>query len=137
MEGLPLAVEFRHGSWLTHHHADHVFSFLKDNGITYITTDEPQFSSLATVPFLPEATNDIAYLRLHGRNKDTWLKRGIETSMRYDYLYSGEELMEFVRAATKLTSKAKMTFIMFNNCHGGFAIRNALDALRLLEEEKY
>jgi uncharacterized protein YecE (DUF72 family) len=131
---MSIAVEFRHGSWLTHHHVENVFKFLRENGLTYITTDEPQFGSLATVPFLPALTSDIAYFRLHGRNKETWLKRGIETSMRYDYLYSGRELMEFIALASELSKKAKMTFIMFNNCHGGFAVRNSLESLALLRE---
>jgi uncharacterized protein YecE (DUF72 family) len=134
MGGIPLAVEFRHGSWLTHHHLESTLHFLRENGITYITTDEPQFGSLATVPFLPAVTTDIAYLRLHGRNTRTWLQKGIETSLRYDYLYSAEELREFVGAAASLSAKAGTTYLMFNNCHGGFAVRNALDALMLLEE---
>ncbi len=134
MEGMSLAVEFRHGSWLTDHHAEDVFKFLRENEITYVTTDEPQFGNLATVPYLPEATSDIAYFRLHGRNKETWLKRGIETFLRYDYLYSLMELTEFVASAAKLTEKAKTTFVMFNNCHGGFAVRNALETLTLLSE---
>jgi uncharacterized protein YecE (DUF72 family) len=52
--------------------------------LTYITADEPQYDSLATVPFLPDVTTDIAYFRFHGRNKGNWLKKGVETSKRYD-----------------------------------------------------
>jgi len=132
MGSMPLAVEFRHGSWLTHYHAENTLKFLRENGITYVTTDESQFGRLATAPFLPAVTTDIAYLRLHGRNKRTWLKKGIETSLRYDYLYSGEELKEFAGAAAGLSLKAGMAYIMFNNCHGGFAVQNALDTLMLL-----
>ena len=129
---LPMAVEFRQGSWLTEHHREHVFRFLRDNGISYITADEPQYGSLATVPFLPEATTGMAYLRLHGRNKGTWLKKGVETSARYDYLYRAEELQLFAETARELSRKTKMTFIMFNNCHLGYAIRNALEMLKIL-----
>ncbi|KAF0221129.1 MAG: hypothetical protein FD174_627 [Geobacteraceae bacterium] len=132
MGDLPIAVEFRHGSWLTDHHRDKVFKFLRDNGITYIPADEPQYGTLASIPFLPEVTTDIAYLRLHGRNKETWLKKGVETSVRYDYLYRSEELKDFTTAAKELSHKAKMTFIMFNNCHLGYAIKNALEMLRLM-----
>ncbi len=129
---LPMAMEFRHGSWLTEHHREQVFRFLRENGITYITADEPQYGSLATVPFLPEATTGMAYLRLHGRNKGTWLKKGVETSARYDYLYRAEELQLFAETARELSRKTKMTFIMFNNCHLGYAIRNALEMLNIL-----
>ena len=56
----------------------------------------PQYDNLATVPFIPNATTDIAYFRFHGRNKENWLKKGIETSLRYAYLYSDDELKEFI-----------------------------------------
>lgn len=130
--GLPMAVEFRQGSWLTEHHRAQMFKFLRDNDIAYITADEPQYGTLATVPFLPEATTQVAYLRLHGRNKGAWLKKGVETSERYDYLYQTAELQEFAAAARDLSHKAKMVFVMFNNCHLGYAIKNALELLHIL-----
>lgn len=123
---LQIAVEFRHGSWLTNDTSKIVFKFLRDNNITYITADEPQYGSFATVPFIAETTTDIAYFRFHGRNKENWLKKGIETSLRYNYLYSDEELKDFIPHIKRCDEKAKMTFAMFNNCHGGFAIKNAL-----------
>lgn len=130
----PMAVEFRQGSWLTEHHRDQVFRFLRDNGIAYVSSDEPQYGTLVTVPFIPEATTDIAYLRLHGRNKGTWLLRGVETSLRYDYLYGTSELKEFAEIARGLTHKAKMVFVMFNNCHVGHAVRNASEMLHILRQ---
>ncbi len=129
---LPMAVEFRQGSWLTEHHRKEVFRFLRDNGITYIIADEPQYGTLATIPFLPEATTEIAYLRLHGRNKGAWLKKGVETSVKYDYLYQATELKEFADTARELSHKARMVFVMFNNCHLGYAIKNALELLQIL-----
>jgi uncharacterized protein YecE (DUF72 family) len=130
MQGLPIAVEFRHGSWLTPDRRDAVFHFLRKNYLAYITADEPQYGNLATVPFTPDVTTEIAYLRFHGRNKENWLKRGIETSLRFAYLYSDDELKEFIPSIQNLDRRAKVTYAMFNNCHGGFAIR---DALRLRE----
>jgi uncharacterized protein YecE (DUF72 family) len=77
-------------------------------------------------------TTRIAYLRLHVRNKETWLKKGVETSLRYDYLYHDEELQSFAETAKELSLRARMTFIMFNNCHLGYAIKNALEMLNIL-----
>jgi uncharacterized protein YecE (DUF72 family) len=136
MKGLEIAVEFRHGSWLSPAHAGDVFSFLKKNRITSITADEPQYGSLATIPFLPEATTETAYIRLHGRNRDNWLKKGIETSLRYSYFYSDEELKEFIPAISGLSKKAEKTYVMFNNCHGSFAIKNAFRLRELLQNRK-
>ena len=36
MARLPIAVEFRHGSWLTRHHAGELFNFLSRHRMTYI-----------------------------------------------------------------------------------------------------
>jgi uncharacterized protein YecE (DUF72 family) len=135
MSGLPVAVEFRHGSWLTSGHLDSVLQLFRKNQLTYITADEPQYGNLATVPFLPNVTTDIAYFRFHGRNKENWLKKGIETSLRFAYLYSDEELKEFVPSIKAVDKRAKVTHAMYNNCHGGFAMKNALRLKELLAEK--
>ena len=126
MQDLPLGVEFRHGSWFAPDKKDSVLKFLREHQLTYITADEPQYDTQDTIPFLPDVTTDIAYFRFHGRNKENWLKKGIETSLRYDYLYSDDELKGFMPAVIGTARRAKTTCVMFNNCHGGFAMRNAL-----------
>ena len=136
MQGLPVAVEFRHGSWLEPDRLDSVLRFFRKHQLTYITADEPQYGNLATVPFLPNATTDIAYFRFHGRNKENWLKKGIETSLRYAYLYSDDELKEFIPSIQRVNKRAKVTFAMFNNCHGGFAIRDAIRMKELLSSKE-
>ncbi len=123
--GLPAAVEFRHGSWLSPGRAEQVFDFLRRHRLAYVVADEPQYGSLATVPLMSEVTGDVAYFRFHGRNRENWLKRGVETSLRYDYLYSTEELNSFFPYLLKADQEAKVTYAMFNNCHGASAIRNA------------
>jgi uncharacterized protein YecE (DUF72 family) len=135
MEGLPMGVEFRHGSWLTADKQDIVFKFLQEHKITYIGADEPQYGNLATVPFIPRVTTDIAYYRFHGRNKENWLKKGISTTLRYAYLYSDDELRKFVPALQDSDKRAKVTYAMFNNCHGGFAMKNALRIRELLKKD--
>jgi uncharacterized protein YecE (DUF72 family) len=132
MEGFHIGIEFRHGSWLTGDNRDSVFGFLREHQLTYIAADEPQYGTLATVPFVPEVTTDIAYFRFHGRNKDTWLKKGLETALRYDYLYTDEELREFVPPLASADKKARVTYAMFNNCHGASATRNATRLKQLI-----
>ncbi|MCK5139935.1 MAG: DUF72 domain-containing protein [Thermodesulfovibrionia bacterium] len=136
MDGLPLAVEFRHGSWLAPDRKESVLHFLEKNQITYITVDEPQYGSLATVPFVPYVTTNTAYSRFHGRNKQNWLKKGIETSLRYDYFYSDNELREFIPSFERANKKAQSTFAMFNNCHGGFAVKDAMRLEELMKKKE-
>lgn len=90
MDGLKVAIEFRHGSWLEPDRRDSVFHFLRKYQLTYITADEPQYGNFATIPFIPQLTTDIAYFRFHGRNKENWLKKGIEATLRFSYLYSDD-----------------------------------------------
>jgi uncharacterized protein YecE (DUF72 family) len=135
MGDMPVAVEFRHGSWLTPLRREQVIRFLLEHRLTYITSDEPQYGSLATVPFIPRVTTDIGYFRFHGRNRENWLKKGIETSLRFAYEYSDKELQEFISPITELHREAKQIFVMFNNCHLGFAVRNARKMKEMLHEE--
>jgi uncharacterized protein YecE (DUF72 family) len=134
IDGLDLAVEFRHGSWLTPQRAGAVLDFFRENGITYIAADEPQYGTLATVPFVPAVTTETAYFRFHGRNRENWLKRGLETSLRYDYLYSDDELKELAGPVIEANKKAKKVYAMFNNCHGASAMRNARRLKEMLRQ---
>ena len=132
MKDLPLAVEFGHGSWLQDSYRNEVFDFLERNGITYVVPDETQYGDLSTAPFFPHITTETAYLRLHGRSQ-YWLKKGVHPAMRYDYLYSEEELGELLLPIFKLHEKARTTFVIFNN-KGGAAIQNILMMSTMLEK---
>ena len=132
MEGLPLAVEFGHGSWLQDSYRDEVFVFLHRNGITYVVPDETQYGDLSTAPFLPHITTETAYVRLHGRSEN-WLKKGIHPALRYDYLYSEEEIAELLPPILKLEEQAETTFVIFNNKEAA-ATQNALMMGSMLEK---
>jgi uncharacterized protein YecE (DUF72 family) len=134
MAPLQVAVEFRHGSWLVSGRRADVLSFLKDGGLLYVSADEPQFGDLRTVPYVPEVTGDTAYFRFHGRNRQNWFKKGIETSLRYAYTYSDEELGEFMPTIRQAGARAEKTYVMFNNCYMASAIKNALRMKELVKK---
>ena len=50
--------------------------------------------SISSLLLVAEVTADVAYVRFHGRNYETWEKRGTTASERFDWYYQGEELME-------------------------------------------
>jgi uncharacterized protein YecE (DUF72 family) len=52
---------------------------------------------------------------------------------RYDYLYSEEELKQWVEKIRDLAMKTTKTFVFFNNCHVGQAATGAKLMRRLLE----
>ena len=92
----------------------------------HVVVDEPQgFPS--SVPAVWEATSpDLAIMRLHGRNRATWAKKGISAAERFNYLYSEEELRELAGSVTGLGEYAKELHVLFNNCYRDNAQRNAL-----------
>jgi uncharacterized protein YecE (DUF72 family) len=132
MKDLPLAVEFGHGSWLQDSYRNEVFDFLERNGITYVVPDETQYGDLSTAPFFPHLTTETAYVRLHGRSQN-WLEKGIHPALRYDYLYSEEEIGELLLPILKLQEKARITFVIFNNKEGA-AVQNAFMMITMLDK---
>ena len=122
----PYFAEFRHVGWLR----PDVFGFLQEQGINYVSVDEPELPNL--VPPTPVVTGDTLYVRFHGRNADNWWGGGGD---RYDYRYTKAELTEWLEKIKKLRGKARSTFLFFNNCHVGQAADNAQMMLSLLEDE--
>lgn len=130
LQGYRLAIEFRHGSWFPPKRLRTILSFLREHKLAYVTVDEPRTDN--TVPFEPNATTKIAYFRFHGRNTENWAKKGIETALRFAYLYSDDELNDFIPSIRTIEESAEETFMMFNNCYRSFAIRNAQRLRELL-----
>lgn len=121
-----IAVEFRNNLWLNEKNLASTLDFLRQNDLAFVVVDEPQgFPS--SVPAVVEATSDIAVVRFHGRNKETWEKKGITTAERFNYLYSRDELSEWVPKVKKLSEKIREAHVIFNNCYEDKAVANACD----------
>ena len=110
----PLVYEFRNKRWIS----DDTFKALRQRGIGFCAVDEPHIDPL--MPLVPEVTSSIAYLRLHGRS-EKWFS---DSALRYDYLYSEDELKSFLPTIHQMQSKSETLYIQFNNCHAGSAVRN-------------
>lgn len=121
--GAPLVVEFRNSAW----NKPDSYDFLRKNGLSFCVVDEPKLPRL--MPFINEVTAGPAYLRLHGRNKN-WFSA--PASERYDYMYSDKELGEFLPEIDKMNKLSAKTFVFFNNCHAGSAVKNAMQLRQLL-----
>lgn len=115
-------VEFRNQKWI----CEGTMRFLKEQSLGFVCVDEPQINGL--VKGVTAATSRVAYLRLHGRNAAQWYEG--EGSQRYDYLYSGEELREWLPRIWELESHSGYTVISFNNHPVGKAVVNA----RMMEQ---
>lgn len=125
MQDYPLIVEFRHNSWSV----EQVFDFLRRLDISYCAVDEPRLRGL--VPPIAVATNNLGYARFHGRNADAWWSG--DSSKRYDYLYTQQELFEWMPKIEEIDTSTEKTFVFFNNCHNGQAATNAQMLLGFME----
>ena len=111
-----MLVEFRHVSWHDDEGRDETLRFLEDIGATHVIVDAPRIEGAKnTVPTVLALTSPTLYVRFHGRNADTWNKRGGSASERFDYLYSDEELREWVEPLRELSAQAEQAYAFFNN----------------------
>jgi uncharacterized protein YecE (DUF72 family) len=133
LEGLPIAVEFRHRSWLSGRMAERTPAFLSEHNIPMVIVDAPPGtkSSLPSTPIV--TSNDIAIVRLHGRREDTWEERNEIVSERYRYLYDEAELEEWVHPVLEVAAQVPETHVIFNNCYGNYAPTNAIEFSALLD----
>ena len=117
---LPL-VEFRHRSWLDEENREQTLAFLESIGASYVMVDAPRTDAKNVVPTVIGRTSETAYVRFHGRNASTWNKRTGSAADRFDYLYSKEELEEWVAPLRELAGETESVYAMFNN-HGRSAM---------------
>jgi uncharacterized protein YecE (DUF72 family) len=126
-----LCVEFRNGRWLADNEADRTFEFLEQQGLAYVCVDEPQgFDS--SLPPVVAATAELAVVRFHGRNAETWNAQVPSAAYRFRYRYSPEELEEWVPGIQQLAESAREVHVLMNNCYRDHAVDNATELARLL-----
>ena len=119
--GYPVAVELRHKSW-----SDHVadtLSLLNEFGAAWVQIDEPKFQFSIRQNYLPNVKG-FYYMRLHGRNADTWWRHE-KSEDRYDYLYAAGELKAFADTADAARRLVKKTYLYTNNHFSAKSVANA------------
>jgi uncharacterized protein YecE (DUF72 family) len=128
----PLALEVRHSSW----DQPEFYNYLKEKSVAFCNIDQPVFhnsikpSALVTNP-------DFSYVRLHGRNYKNWFKEDAGRDERYNYLYSKDELEDWVGRIKKLAEGSNRVFVITNNHYRGQALANALQIKNRLTGEKF
>ncbi|HEV8545628.1 MAG TPA: DUF72 domain-containing protein [Candidatus Limnocylindrales bacterium] len=132
LEGWTCAVEFRNGSWLNEKNAERTTRFLAERNIPFVMVDEPQGFKSSVPPEVLVTSSDLALVRFHGRNAETWEKKGITPAERFRYLYSRDELTEWVPRIKEAAAEAKEVHLMFNNCYANYGTTNAREIAALL-----
>ncbi len=125
------AVEVRHGAW----GCDEALAFFEDNGISMCGIDQPLIGQ-SLPPDRSVSNGAGAYFRLHGRNRAEWFKRGTNRDLRYDYLYTKEELTEWVERVKNVAAHVDRIHVVLNNHFRGQAVANALAIAAMLSGKR-
>jgi len=120
----PVSIEFRQREWLK----ESVYETLRELGAGFVCVDEPPLPSL--IPPVVINTSNSGYIRFHGRNTKKWY--GTDSRTRYDYLYSEDELEEWIPKIRELAERTEKIFVFFNNHARGQAITNAKMLINML-----
>jgi uncharacterized protein YecE (DUF72 family) len=124
-DGIDINVEFRNHNWIR----EEVIKLLKSEELGFVCVDEPNIKGL--IGNVLAVTSPVSYIRMHGKNSEKWY--GGEGSERYNYLYSRNELIEWVTKIKELENKSNITIVSFNNHPLGKATENARALKELLQ----
>ena len=128
-----LAIEFRNATWMSKRNAEETLSFLEEHDLPFVCLDMPQGFASSIPPVAAATANDLALVRFHGRNTETWEAKGVSAAERFAYEYETDELAEWVPRIGSLREQARETHVLFNNCYRDYAVNNASDLAGLLE----
>jgi uncharacterized protein YecE (DUF72 family) len=129
--GYPLALEVRHSTWET----PGFFGLLRENKVAFCNIDQPVFKN-SIGPSEVSTNPDFAYVRLHGRNYENWFRPEAGRDDRYDYLYTKDELEDWIGRIRNLGTKSGKVYVITNNHYRGQAMANALQIRNMVTGEK-
>jgi uncharacterized protein YecE (DUF72 family) len=114
-----VAVELRNRNWVTDERRDETLGWFADNGVVFVDVDAPLDDHFSIMPTgLDAVTSDgLAYLRLHGRNADGYLK-GKSVAERFGWRYDDSELEAVAERVQGLAEQAGEVHVAFNNNRG-------------------
>ncbi len=126
---LPLVVEVRSRAWVQ----DASLAFLESLGVGFCNIDQPEMRG--NIPLTTHAFGATGYLRLHGRNAQTWFAKGAGRDARYDYLYGPAELDQIQAAVEDTARRVERMFVIANNHYRGQAVATGLELIHRLTRE--
>jgi uncharacterized protein YecE (DUF72 family) len=128
-----VAIEFRNKLWMEKGNAEETLSFLEERNLPFVCVDMPQGFDSSLPPIAAVTADDIAMVRFHGRDKKAWTTKSEAASERFRYDYKKKELQEWVPRIEEMSSQARETHVLMNNCYRDFAVRNARELGDLLD----
>ncbi len=126
----PLAVEFRHESWL----AEEAISTLIDYHLSLVNIDQPAY--FRALPPTATLTAGTAVVMLHGRSSPAVFGSFDRGASPEPYRYSTSELEGWLPRLRRLAANATRTLVIFDNRNGVNAMVNALQTAEMMEASR-
>lgn len=134
MSPIRVGVEFRRRTWLDERHRRGTLGFLRARDIPYVAVDTPQGFDTAMPPVLEATSTHLAVVRFHGRNAETWDRRGAPPSVRFRHHYTDRELGEWVPRIRAVEERVEEVHAIMNNNFSNWSVTNARRLSELLAE---
>jgi uncharacterized protein YecE (DUF72 family) len=135
LSGIRSVVEFRSETWFNERNRDRTLKFLIDNSIPLVMVDGPQGLASSVPPMVAVTSPELAVIRFHGRRRETWEAPNIPVVERFRYLYSPEELTEWVPRIREAAEEAREMHLLMNNCYANYGSTNARELAAMLDRE--
>ena len=114
-----LAIELRHRGWVREKRRERTLGWFADREVAFVCVDAPPGDEIPIMPSELDAVtrDDLAYLRLHGRNPEAYLK-GKTVAERFAWRYEDDELDEIAGRVQGMAEQAGEVHVAFNNNRG-------------------
>jgi uncharacterized protein YecE (DUF72 family) len=114
-----VAVELRNRNWVRPERRDETLGWFSEHELAFVCVDAPPDEHFSIMPSDLDAvtTDRLAFIRLHGRNTDGYLK-GKSVAERFGWRYEDDELEEVAGRARSMAEQAGEVHVAFNNNRG-------------------
>jgi uncharacterized protein YecE (DUF72 family) len=98
---------------------DGTLGWFADRGVAFVCVDAPPGDEIPIMPseLVAVTRDDLAYMRLHGRNTEGYL-RGSSVAERFAWRYDDQELEEIADRVHGMAEQAGEVHVAFNNNRG-------------------
>lgn len=117
-----VAIELRNRSWFEAEQVERTLDFLREHKAIFVNVDAPSQNHFTIVPSEIDAVTNskTAYLRLHGRDANAYLK-GKTVGERFNYDYSEAEIEEVAQRSRRLAREGAEVARLRSPCRLPFA----------------
>ncbi|CAM3517311.1 DUF72 domain-containing protein [Bordetella sputigena] len=127
------SVEFRDRGWFDGAARASTLDFLRDLRAAHTVVDAPPGFQDTVPPIWETTRDDVAVVRMHGRNAAAWTASGNASSSRFTYEYSGAELDDLARRVRALAERVRKTHVILNTNFEDQGMRNAQGLMSALQ----